>query len=225
MTDNQELNADLTQRVVIDTTKIEWQKTDSQGVWRKPLKLVHDPKRHHETSLLRFDPGTELPTEKLTRQTEIFVLEGAISDEHGDYTPKTYLLIPPGERHAPTSIEGCVILITCGRLSAKRQRVVIDVETQAWEPWGHRGGTRVPLHRDEEESEIVYIGNMQPNAHIPDHGHPGGEEIFFLNGSMKDEFDIYRAGTWVHFPDDFRHSPSSLKDGCMLYVRRHTTFF
>jgi len=50
------------------------------------------------------------------------------------------------------------------------------------------------------------------------HGHPGGEEVFVLEGALADEDGVYPKGTWVRMPAGSTHAPWS-EDGALLWVK------
>jgi hypothetical protein len=58
----------------------------------------------------------------------------------------------------------------------------------------------------------------QPGTRFPQHIHPGGEEIFVLDGVFEDEQGAYPAGTWLRNPPGSRHAPFS-RSGCLIWVK------
>ena len=50
------------------------------------------------------------------------------------------------------------------------------------------------------------------------HRHPGGEEIYVLEGALEDEDGRYTADFRLRNPPGSQHTPFSL-DGCLLYVK------
>ena len=85
------VNADPDKPARVDTNAMPWERTEHPGVWRKVLEFVSHPKKGRETSLLKFEPGASLPTETLVDRLDIFVIEGAYSDGHGDYGQHTFI--------------------------------------------------------------------------------------------------------------------------------------
>ena len=53
---------------------------------------------------------------------------------------------------------------------------------------------------------------------MPEHSHPGGEEIFFLDSDLTDEFGSYRTGDWVRSPAGSHHSART-EHGVLAYVK------
>ena len=63
------------------------------------------------TSIVRYLPGSRFERHNHCGGEEILVLEGTLSDELGAYPAGTYLLNPGGSAHAPSSKEGCTLLV------------------------------------------------------------------------------------------------------------------
>ena len=104
------LNMQFDRTVVMETAGMEWEASPLPGVWRKPL--AREAAEHgHTTSLVRYDPGSSFSAHEHPRGEEILVLDGAFSDEHGDYPAGTYLRNPPGSSHSPRSESGCELLV------------------------------------------------------------------------------------------------------------------
>jgi anti-sigma factor ChrR (cupin superfamily) len=49
--------------------------------------------------------------------------------------------------------------------------------------------------------------------------HPGGEEIFVLEGVFHDEYGSYPAGTWIRSPRFSKHAPFTKSEGATIYVK------
>ena len=57
-----------------------------------------------------------------------------------------------------------------------------------------------------------------PDTTFPDHDHPGGEELFVIDGAIEDEYGAYGPGSWVRYPVGSRHEVYS-ETGCTFYVK------
>ena len=57
-----------------------------------------------------------------------------------------------------------------------------------------------------------------PGSRFPLHGHPGGEEIYVLEGVFEDELGAYPAGSWLRNPAGSRHTPFSTS-GALIWVK------
>ena len=216
-----EINADLTKHVVVHARDLEWRETEHAGIATKCFELITDPAKARETCLLKFDAGAAMPEAELDERTEMMVLEGTLSDGHGNYGAGEYVKNPPGGGVRFSSEGGCVVFMK-RRASAGpgAGRVVRDTnDDDAWEIWGERGAHKVTLYGPGEIQEGSWIGRMLPDVRIPEHDHAGGEEIFILHGSIEDETSKAEPCTWVRFPVGFRHSPFSHGEGCIMIVR------
>jgi len=99
------------------------------------------------------------------------------------------------------------------------KRLVIDTSKKAMEPSSLPGVERIPLEREGPESGITTsVVRYEAGATFSEHSHPGGEEIFVLEGEFADEFGSYSAGTYIRNPPGSRHSPFS-RVGCKLFVK------
>jgi anti-sigma factor ChrR (cupin superfamily) len=213
------IRADLTQRAVVESATLDWVASPAAGVERKMLERDGDEVAR-ATSLVRYAPGSRFAPHEHGGGEEFLVLEGTFSDEHGHYGPGTYIRNPIGSRHAPFSEAGCVILVKLRQMSdPAEQRLVADTRTGAWNPAAVEGLERMPLFADEAGGEQVYLVRFAPGAKVEDDPHPGGEELFVLEGTLEDEFGAYPAGTWLRQPDGSRHAPFSTS-GCTLWVKR-----
>jgi anti-sigma factor ChrR (cupin superfamily) len=189
-----ELHADLSQRAVLNSNALAWTPSPMAGVERRMLD------RHGHG-------GGE----------EILVLEGIFSDEQGDYPTGTYLRNPVGSSHAPFSEAGCTLLVKLHQMhQADQQRQVIDTTAAAWVPGLVRGLEVLPLHAFG--SEHVALVRWAPGTMFQPHVHPGGEEIFVLDGVFQDEHGTYPAGSWLRNPPGSVHRPWS-ETGCTIWVK------
>ena len=100
-----------------------------------------------------------------------------------------------------------------------QHRVVIDTSSQEWEATYAGGVARKKLERQAEESgKATSIVRYDAEASFPTHTHPGGEEIFVLEGVFSDENGDYPAGTYLRNPAGTSHAPFS-KHGCVIFVK------
>jgi anti-sigma factor ChrR (cupin superfamily) len=99
-------------RVVIDTRSGGWIGVGRDGMAVLPL---HDF-GGESTYLARLAPGTQVGHNAHPAGEEILVLDGAFSDEHGDYPTGTWIRDPAGSEHTPFSKQGCTLFVKAGHL-------------------------------------------------------------------------------------------------------------
>ncbi|MEM8547302.1 MAG: cupin domain-containing protein [Pseudomonadota bacterium] len=92
-----------------------------------------------------------------------------------------------------------------------------DMEWSA-SPSGTVWRKRLHLVGPPEAGQVTSIVRYEPDSEFPRHDHPGGEEIFVLDGVFSDEHGDWSAGTYLLNPEGFRHTPFS-KPGCLLFVK------
>lgn len=211
-----QINANLSEPAAVDTHAMEWVASPADGVGRKMLERDGDEVAR-ATSLVRFAPGSAFPRHLHGCGEEFLVLEGVFSDESGDYPAGTYIRNPKGTAHAPATKQGCTIFVKLRQFQDDDlEQVVVDTKASAWQADEVPGISVLPLHR--HGGEYVRLARYAPGARLARHEHPRGEEIFVLDGVLRDERGRYPAGTWVRFPHGSAHSPYS-EDGCTLYLK------
>jgi anti-sigma factor ChrR (cupin superfamily) len=216
----QSINGDLSIRVAVDTTQMEWTQSPSESVWRKRVHLVGLPESGQVTSVVRYEPRSTFPTHDHPDGEEILVLDGMFSDEHGDWPAGTFLLNPEGFRHTPFSKTGCLLFVKLRQFPGRdRRHVVIDTRNLSWQPSSVPGVTRKDLYRQPGFSDQVLLEHWSPQA---DHGmtsYPQGAELFVLEGEFTDEAGSYSAGYWLRLPAGSQHRPRTAR-GCALYIKK-----
>jgi anti-sigma factor ChrR (cupin superfamily) len=203
-----DVDADLGRRVVVDTTRMEWEPSPSSTVWRKPL-YRHGGEFGPVTSLVRYAPGGAFPEHAHPEGEEILVLDGVFSDEHGDYPAGTFLMNPHGSRHAPRSQPGCTLFVRLRQYpGGDRPRLVEDTNANTgWQPRLVEGLSARPLYAQGGYPENVALVRWAPGTQFQRHTHCGGEEILVLEGEFADEHGRYPEGTWIRSPHMSQHAP------------------
>ncbi len=95
-----EVNADFSQRVVLDTNALDWIPSPLPGVDRRMLDRIGNEVAR-ATSIVRYAPGSSFSAHTHSGGEEFLVLDGVFSDEHGDYGPGFYVRNPVGSAHTP----------------------------------------------------------------------------------------------------------------------------
>ncbi|MEE9196403.1 MAG: cupin domain-containing protein [Alphaproteobacteria bacterium] len=212
------LNTDFSQRVLMNVNEMEWLASPSRTVWRKRFDLMNG-EHGRVTSVVRYDADSSFPAHDHPDGEEILVLDGVFSDEHGDYPAGTYLLNPPGFRHAPFSRGGCVLFVKLYQYGGQgREHFSIDTNALEWQPGRADGVSFKPLYQHPEHPETVALFRIAAGTRVPLHDHPGGEEAYVIDGGIEDEHGACPAGTWLRLPPGSSHAPFSA-EGCTLYVK------
>lgn len=210
------INADFSQRCVINTKTAPWVPSPQAGVERVLLDR-NGGEVARATSLVRYAAGSTFTTHEHGAGEEFLVLEGVFADEHGEYPAGTYVRNPPGSRHAPFSRPGCVIFVKLRQFHPEDlTRVVIDTRVDAWRTTPEPGVSLLPLHAFG--TEHVALHRLEPGTRCQRHIHERGEELLVLSGTFADEQGSYPAGTWVRNPPGSANTPFS-DDGCLVFVK------
>ncbi|MFC3607998.1 cupin domain-containing protein [Stutzerimonas tarimensis] len=214
-----QLNADFSFPARVDSAFVAWQPTPYPGISRLTFDRLGD-QVVRATSLVRFDPDSTFGAHEHGGGEEIFVLGGVFSDEQGDYPAGSYLRFPPGSRHQPFSRKGCVLFVKTWQFAPDdRDSLVLDTRRQHWRPGLVEGLSILPLHQHGEEHTALV--RWQPGTRFNPHGHPGGEEIYVIDGVFSDETGHHPAGTWLRNPRDSWHTPYSLEGALILVKTGH----
>ena len=198
------LNMNFSERVVLDTSALDWLPSPSGGVLRKPLAR-EEAERGHATSIVRYEPGARFARHEHPLGEEILVRDGTFSDETGDFGPGSYLRNPPGSGHAPYSESGCTLFVKLHQMSPDDQAVVrVDTRKTSWQP-GIGQLEVMSLHAFG--TEHVALVRWPAGERFQAHRHHGGEEILVLSGEFIDEHGRYPTGTWIRSPHGSMHQP------------------
>lgn len=211
-----QINADLSQRVVVYSQDLPWVDSPITGVKRRMLERDGEEVAR-ATSIVRYEPGSSFSAHTHGGGEEFLVLDGIFSDEKGDYPAGTYVRNPVGSRHTPSSESGCTILVKLWQMSpGDQKRIAILTNENPWIPGLVSGLQVMPLH--SHGTENVALVKWEPGTVFQRHSHWGGEEIYVIEGVFEDEQGTYPQGTWIRNPHGSIHTPSS-KEGCVIYVK------
>ena len=213
------LNADLGQPAHADTADMAWQPSPSPSVWRKRLDLFGG-EQSRVTSVVRYDARSRFPEHGHPGGEEILVLEGVFCDEHGDYPAGTYLLNPPGFRHAPGSHKGCVLFVKLRQYGGERRgHVVIDTAKAKWMPGPVPGVDLLSLYAHSAHPETMDLVHISAGASLPRHPCPGGIEVFVIEGRIRAAEKDLGPGAWLRLPDGSEFGARALS-ACTFYRKR-----
>ena len=205
------------QRVILQVDALPWLPSPIAGVERRMLDRVGD-EIAQASSIVRYAPNSSFTSHTHGGGEEILVLEGTFSDEYGDYPEGTYLRNPPGSTHSPLSRDGCTLFVKLRQFAMNDvQAVRINTRSTEWFPGLVPGLSVMPLH--EHEGINTALVRWSPNTVFNPHMHPGGEEIFVLDGIFHDEFGAYPKGSWIRSPRFSQHAPFTKSEGALIYVK------
>jgi anti-sigma factor ChrR (cupin superfamily) len=211
------IHSDLSERIILHADRLEWHASPIQEVERQMLDRVGDEVAR-ATSVVRYAPNTEFTPHTHDGGEEILVLDGCFSDERGDYSAGMYLRNPPGSHHAPYSNDGCTLFVKLRQFArTDSQALRINTKTSDWYPGLVPGLSVMPLH--EHQGISTALVRWAPNTVFNPHVHPGGEEIYVLDGVFQDEFGVYPKGSWIRSPRYSKHAPFTGQEGALIYVK------
>ena len=100
------------QQVSIDTNATNWKASEIEGIDVKPL---YSQSGYIDSMVLeRWSAGFAADDRNYAEGAEIFVLEGAFSDEAGSHCAGTWTRFPKGAAHSPRTTAGCTIYLKQG---------------------------------------------------------------------------------------------------------------
>ena len=211
------INSDLSERIVLHADQLAWHASPIQGVERQMLDR-NGGQMARATSVERYAPNTEFMHHTHDGGEEILVLDGRFSDERGDYPAGTYLRNPPGSQHAPFSADGCTLFVKLRQFAqTDSQELWLNTKASDWYPGLVPGLSVMPLH--EHDGVSTALVRWAPNTVFNPHLHPGGEEIYVLDGVFHDEFGVYPKGSWIRSPRYSKHAPFTREEGALIYVK------
>ncbi len=215
-------NADLLEHVVIDSAQIAWAPTGMPGLSEKLFERIGAGPASRETALLRLEPQTRVPGGVAQCRIDLLVLAGSVDLAEMRYAAGMFVRIPAGTAIELGSTEGATILIKKRGGGVTGESIALDTNDRAnWAAWGGRGSEKAQLYDPSTLPEASWVGFMLPNLTIPEHDHVGGEEVFILEGELRDETGLFGPGAWMRFPIGLRHTPASLAEGCRMLVREN----
>lgn len=215
-----DVHADLLALVTIESAQAPWNPTGAPGLSEKLFERIAAGPLARETALLRVDPQASVPGGVADCRVDMLVLEGAIELNELHHAAGMFVRVPAGTQLDLRSAGGATILVKKRGGGADGDPIAIDtMDRNNWAAWGGRGSEKAQLYDPGLRPEASWVGFMLPDLTIPDHDHAGGEEIFILEGEIRDERGSYGPGVWIRFPVGLRHTPVSLADGCRMLVR------
>ena len=92
----------------VEVADLPWKATPTPGIDMKVL--LQDEETGLLTALFRWAPNTKLPRHIHIEIEQSFILEGSIEDDEGIVRAGDFVWRPKGNKHAPWSTEGCLLI-------------------------------------------------------------------------------------------------------------------
>ncbi len=212
------INADLSQRAVVDSSELDWHQSPQTGVERRLLER-DGGEVARATSIVRYAANSRFDSHTHGGGEEFFVLSGTFCDESGEFPAGFYVRNPPGSSHAPFSVEGCTIFVKLRQMRPHGEPpVVVDTNSAAWTN-ADPDREIIELFASDETPERVTLERLAPGCALPVQSVEGGEEILVLSGVLEDEHGAYAKGVWIRNPQGTSRGLKS-EGGCLLWVKR-----
>lgn len=209
-----ELNADFSQKVVVDTEGLEWQPSPMKGVDRRMLDRIGDEVAR-ATTIVRYAPGSKFSAHTHGGGEEFIVLDGVFQDEHGDYPAGTYVRNPPTTSHTPGSDAGCTIFVKLWQFDPEdRTQFHKDMQTELGAP--ENGVATAVLHRDARETVTFF--DLQAGATMTSDA-AGGTEILVISGSAMVNGHALTRHAWARLPDGTAVTVTAGAEGAKLWMK------
>lgn len=99
---------------------------------------------------------------------------------------------------------------------SKNLLAVVRTQDAPWDPMAP-GVSMKTLRSDQASGAATLLVKLDAGASFPEHNHPGGEEVFVLEGDI--QLDQHRLGTgdYLYTPPGEKHAVWSQK-GCTVFV-------
>lgn len=211
-------NADFSKRVLVRAEEMEWAASPMPGVERRMLDRIGDEVAR-ATSIVRYAPGSAFNAHTHGGGEEFLVLEGTFQDGDGDYPAGYYVRNPPGSRHTPGSVDGCVIFVKLWQFDAADSAFArIDTKSARYAPVpGASGLTRLALFADAIETVCMEQWAPEVTTML---GDDGGLELLVVSGTCTLDGEVAGAQTWLRLPpgDQVRAVAGSV--GCRVWIKR-----
>lgn len=192
------VNADFRQRAVETPDTAQWRDSPAPGVQRRMLDRIGDEVAV-ATSVVRYAPGSRFALHVHDKGEEFLVLDGVFSDDDGDYGEGTYVRNPPGTSHAPWTDEGTTILVKLRQFAASDlHQFSVDTNQANWIDGPAPGVQALDLHRFG--TERVRMFRLVLDAVLPERELAFGEEIYVVDGQIRDADGVYDKDAWIRNP-------------------------
>jgi len=201
----------------VDASALPWS-AEEAGVAHKLLAPA-DEQDPSSTSLVRLAPGAALPAADDADGREFVVLEGELRLEGRPLAAGGYARQPAGSVAQASTDAGCVLYMKEGPHAPEDTAPAwVPEDATPWLP-GQGGLTVKPLHQ-AGSTGTAFVHWPAGERFLP-HRHWGGEEIYVLSGTFRDEHGAYPAGTWIRSPHLSEHHPFVVEETVIFVKTGH----
>ena len=211
------LNHDFTARAALHGARMPWVKSPTPGVDRRMLFRIGQEKAR-ATSIVRYAPDSDFPRHGHPGGEEILVLDGVFEDDSGDYPAGSYMRNPPGTRHTPGSVAGCVIFVKLWQFRKDDDAYVVQPPDEA--PHRRLAGRRRPRASCSTMAMKrcgSRIGRRTPRSRSPI---PRGLELLVLDGEFSDGTETFARLSWLRLPPGAHLKARTGTEGARVWRRR-----
>ena len=208
-----QINSDLNTEAREEVDLLPWRDSPLPGVTRKMLERTGDEVAR-ATTVVKYAPGSSFTEHSHDKGEEFFVLEGTFSDESGDFSEDWYVRNPPGSKHAPSSSEGCTILVKLRQFHPQDNAYIrVNTKESDWKEF--KNFKILPLHSFGTENTALI--EVTGKTDLWDHSFSRGVEVFLIGGSLTVNGHDLQPQTWFRSPKDQRMQCSS--KGCKFLIK------
>lgn len=197
--------------IYVTASEVEWREPQP-GFWAKPL--WSDPPTKRQVSIVRLTPGQRIPMHRHLGEELIFIIEGAIDDEHSTATAGNIACRPAGCVHTPGSKYGATLLVftrgdsePANVIGNAPPSITIDPATLEWASYGP--GRAKMLWEDKPTERRLLMVQFPAGAKLPLHRHFGEELVYLIEGSNYDEAGVLETGNLSYRPNGCVHTVST----------------
>jgi len=214
---NRSIASDIQKRVIINTETLDWDPTIAQNITQKTLETNNNDGYEQITSLVRYSAGAIYLPHCHPNGEEIFVLEGTLYDERGDFPSGSYIRNPPGSYHQPYSKHGCLIFIKVEQMTLNETKHLhVKTYSEDWKTDILSNTDLINLYtnHDEKVDLVRYLPSESPNKISSQDD--VCVELFVLYGVLNHQDEFYPKNTWIKKNGDSFQGLFS-RSGCTIY--------
>ena len=188
--------------MTIETSSINLARTSGNSTVIVNFSSTQDPKW---AGVISLPPYARLPLEANVRN-DIYVLRGQLTERAIQHSSHTFLSrFTVAELYAGS--QGALLFMYRDCVTTLPQPAIEKTITDSklkWHAGGAEGMQVAPLLEGQQRLMLV---SWLPGVRMNAHAHPFGEEIFVLEGALRDEYGCHVAGTWQRLHPGTVHAP------------------